>query len=56
MKSGTFSMLVGELECLDQAQGLLNRATDWKVIDGDLSQDAIVVNNEKSPTIEIQTM
>lgn len=44
-----FSVLVSELKGLDQTQGLLNRASNWKVIDGDLSQDALVVNDEQTP-------
>lgn len=45
-------MLVSELKGLDQTQSLLNRATNWEVIDGDLSQDAFGVNNEQTPGIK----
>lgn len=48
----TFSVLVGELKGLDQAHGLLNRASNWEVVDGDLSQDALVVNDEQTPGID----
>lgn len=45
-------MLVSELKGLDQTQGLLNRASNWKVIYGDLSQDALVINDEQTPEIK----
>lgn len=44
-----FSMLIGELKGLHQAQGFINGATDWQIIDGNLPQYALVVNNEKTP-------
>lgn len=44
----TFSMLVSELKGLDQTQGLLNRASHWEVIDGDLSQNAFGVDDEQA--------
>lgn len=46
-------MFVGELKGLDQTKGLLNRASNWEVVDGDLSQDAVVVNNEQAPEMEL---
>lgn len=45
-------MLVCELKGLDQTQCLLHRAPDWEVIDGDLSQDALVVDDKQTPEIE----
>lgn len=45
-------MLVSELKGLDQAQGLLDRASNWEVVDGDLPQDALVVDDEQTPEIE----
>lgn len=42
----TFSVLICELKGLNQTQGLLNRASNWEVVYGDLSQDALVVNDE----------
>lgn len=47
----TFSMLVCELKGLHQTQRLVNRAADWKVIDGDLPQDPLIVDNEKTPDV-----
>lgn len=41
-------MFVSELKGLDQTQGLLNRSSNWEVIDGDLSQGALVVNDEQT--------
>lgn len=49
----TFSMFVGELKGLDQTKGLLNRASNREVVDGDLSQDAVWVNNEQAPEMEL---
>lgn len=46
-------MFVGELKGLDQTKGLLNRASNWEVVDGDLSQDAVGVNNEQAPEMEL---
>lgn len=40
-------MLVGELKGLDQAQGLLDGPSDREVVDGDLPQDALVINDEQ---------
>ena len=48
----TFSVLVSELKGLDQTQGLLNRASHWEVIDGDLSQNALVIDDEQTPETE----
>lgn len=45
-------MLVSELKGLDQTQGLLNRASDWEVIDSDLSQNALVIDDEQTPETE----
>lgn len=39
-------MLVSELKRLNQTQSLFNRASNWQVVDGDLSQDALIVNDE----------
>lgn len=46
-------MFVGELKGLDQTESLLNRAAHRKVVDGDLSQDAIGVNNEQAPEMKL---
>lgn len=45
-------MFVCELKCLNQTQGLLNRASNWEVVDGDLSQDTLVINDEQTPRIQ----
>lgn len=42
-------MFVGVLEGLDKAQSLIHRATNRQVIDGDLPQDALVVNHKQAP-------
>lgn len=47
--SCTFSVFVGILECLNQPQGFIYRSSYWKVVHGDLSQDALVVNDEETP-------
>jgi hypothetical protein len=39
-------MLVGELEGLDEADGLLDRAADGQVVDGDLAEGALRVDDE----------
>ena len=43
------AMLVGELECLDKAEGLIDIAANRQVVDGDLAQDSSRRDNEKSP-------
>lgn len=40
------AVLIGELEGLNEADGLLDIATDGKVIDGDLTKDAFRVDDE----------
>jgi hypothetical protein len=41
-------MLVGELEGLDEADGLLDRAADGQVVDGDLAEGALRVDDEEA--------
>lgn len=48
----TFSVFVSELKGLDQTKGLLNGASNREVIDGDLPQDALVVNDEQTSEVE----
>ena len=38
----------GELEGLDETDGLIYRATDGQVIDSDLTEDTLGVNDEQS--------
>lgn len=45
----TLSMFVSVLEGLDQAQSLIHGATHRQVVDGDLPQDALVVNHKQTP-------
>lgn len=45
----TFSILVSKLEGLDQTQNFIHRAADRQVIDGDLPQNALVVNHKQAP-------
>lgn len=44
----TFSVFVCELKGLDKTQGLLNRASHWEVIYGNLSQDTLGVDDEQT--------
>lgn len=44
----TFSIFVSELEGLDQAQRFVYRAAHGQVIDGDLPQDALVVDHKQT--------
>lgn len=44
----TFSVFVSELKGLDQTEGLVDGASHWEVIDGDLSQDALGVDDEQT--------
>ena len=46
------AVLVGELEGLDKAQGLVHAAADGAVVDGDLAQDALVVDDEEAAEVE----
>jgi len=43
------SKFVSVLEGLDQTQGLIHRAANRQVIDGDLPQDALVINHKQTP-------
>src|SRR5690606_26853392 len=42
------AVLGDELERLDEAQSLIDRAADWKVVDGALAEDALRVNDEQA--------
>lgn len=42
------AMLVGELDGLQDTQGLINTAPDRKIIDGGVANDTLGINNEKS--------
>lgn len=42
------AVLVGELEGLDEAQGLVDVAADGQVVDGDLTQGALGVDDEET--------
>lgn len=42
------SVLVGILECLDQTQRFIDGPANGQVVDGDLTQDLFVVNDEQS--------
>ncbi len=44
----TFSMFVSVLEGLHQSQRLVHRAAHRQVIDGDLPQDAFIVNHKQT--------
>lgn len=41
-----FAVLVGELEGLEQSQGLVDGSTDRQVVDGDLSQSTLWIDQE----------
>lgn len=45
----TFSIFVSELEGLDQTQSFIHRAANGQVVDGDLPQNALVVDHEQTP-------
>lgn len=40
-------MFIGELECLYQTQGLVDGASNWKIVDGYLAQNAVLVDDEQ---------
>mmetsp|Transcript_12180 Transcript_12180/g.47150 ORF Transcript_12180/g.47150 Transcript_12180/m.47150 type:complete len:245 (-) Transcript_12180:8-742(-) len=42
------AVLVGVLECLDEAERLLDRASDRQVVDGGLAKDALAVDDEQA--------
>lgn len=42
------AVLVGELEGLDETDGLLDVAADGQVVDGDLAEDAVGVDDEET--------
>lgn len=41
-------MFVGELKSLHKTERLVDRATDWQVVNGYLPQDAFIVNDEEA--------
>ena len=41
---GTYNKLEG----LNQAHGLVDRAANWKVVNGDLTEDTLGIDNEKT--------
>lgn len=41
-------MFVSVLEGLHQPQSLVHRSSHWKIIHGDLPQDAFAINDEES--------
>lgn len=45
--AGTFSMFVCVLEGLDQPESLIHGSSHWKVVHGDLPQDAFFINDEE---------
>lgn len=45
----TFTVLVGELEGLNQTQSLINRSSNGQVVYGGLTQLALVVDNKQAP-------
>lgn len=47
----TLSIFVCVLEGLNQAQSLVHRTTHRQVVNGDLPQDALVVNHKETPEI-----
>lgn len=44
----TLAVLLDELEGLDEADGLLDRATDGEVVDGDLTKGSLGVDEEET--------
>lgn len=47
----TLSIFVCVLEGLNQAQSLVHRTTHRQVVNGDLPQDALIVNHKETPEI-----
>lgn len=45
----TFSVLVSKLERLDQAEGLVHRTSHRQIVDGNLPQDALIINHKQPP-------
>lgn len=43
----TFSVFVCVLEGLDQPESLIHRSPHWKIVHGDLPQDAFIINDEE---------
>lgn len=41
-------MLVGELECLNQSESLVDVSSDWQIVDGDLSEGLFAINDEQA--------
>ena len=37
------------LESLDQSQCLVDRSSDWEVVHGDLSDDAVAIDDDEAP-------
>src|SRR5687768_9292981 len=42
------TVLVGVLEGLDEAKDLADTAANWGIVDGDVSEDALIGDDEKS--------
>lgn len=49
-----FSVLLDELEGLDETEGLVDGAADWQVVDRDLTQVLLRVDDEESCKMEDQ--
>lgn len=45
----TFSVFVSVLEGLNQPKSLIYGSSHWKIVHGDLPQDAFVIDDEESP-------
>lgn len=43
-----FTVLVNKLKSLDQPQNLVNRSSDWQIVDGDLSEVVGLVDDEET--------
>ena len=40
-----FTILVCVLECLDKSESLVDIATDWQIIDGDVTNDTLIIDD-----------
>ena len=40
-----FTILVCVLECLDESESLVDIATDWQIIDGDVTNDTLIIDD-----------
>jgi hypothetical protein len=47
-------MLVRVLESLNQTQGLINGASNWQIVHGNLTEDSFRIDNEQAAKKEVK--